>query len=283
MKLFCFGFGYVAHALAPLMPATACGTQRNPHDQGCLFAYHGDGMLSDAALHELARTDTVLISIPPDAQGCPVARHAEQLLANAPHLACVQYLSTTSVYGDTHGGWVDETSPLKPTSQRAEQRILAEIQWQDWGIAHNIPVQIFRLGGIYGIGRSPFERIANGDGKIIDAPGHVFNRIHVDDIAQTLYAAMHQDDSGVYNVCDDVPAPQGDVMRYAYELLGQEPPAPVALHEADLSAMAREFYRDCKRVDNDKIKQELGIILHYPTYIDGLNAIYNARDTQPSA
>lgn len=283
MTVFCFGFGYVAHALAPLMSVPVCGTQRSPADQGCLFAYHGDGVLSDAAHDALAQADTILISIPPDAQGCPVVRHADVLLAQTPKLKRIQYLSTTSVYGDRSGQWVDETATLQPTSDRAHHRILAERQWQDWGASRNQAVQIFRLSGIYGVGRSPFERIAQGDGKIIDAPGQVFNRIHVDDIAQTLKAGMQHDESGIFNLSDDVPSAQADVLRYAYTLLGQEPPVSTPLDQAILSPMAQDFYRDCKRVCNEKIKQELGITLLYPSYIDGLNAIYRARDTQPSA
>ncbi len=286
MNLFCFGYGYVAEHVAPLVVTAGgavCGTQRIIADQDNIFAWHGQADLSAAGLQTLAAADAWLISVPPGMNGCLVAAQINNLLPQLKNLKWIGYLSTTGVYGDAHGGWVDEQSDTKPTSARGEQRVLAEQQWQAWGEKNNVPVQIFRLSGIYGPGRSVFDRIASGDGKIIDAPGHVFNRIHVDDIAQTIMAGYTQGQSGVFNVGDDLPAAQSDVMRFAYDLIGLTPPQRIAISNAELSPMAQEFYRDCKRVCNEKIKNDLGVQLHYPTYVEGLSAIYKDKDTLPSA
>jgi nucleoside-diphosphate-sugar epimerase len=287
LNLFCFGYGYVAQHLSAHIQSrdyTIYGTQRLSTDQERIFAYDGNDVLSDKARAALADCQAILISIPPDRTGCPVAQVIDRFLPELKSLQWVGYLSTTGVYGDTRGNWVDETAPLQPTSERATQRVLAEQQWLQWGQNNNVPVQIFRLSGIYGPGRSPFERIAFGEGTIIDAPFHVFNRIHVDDIAQILSASLQNPLSGaIYNVSDDLPARQEDMMRLAYELLGKEAPEPVPLTEANLSPMAREFYFDCKRVCNEKIKNELGVSLRYPTYVEGLTAIYKDKETKPSA
>ncbi len=291
MKIFCFGYGYVAQAFKPLVIQAGgqiCGTQRVIADHADVYAWHGQADLSRIASQALQDATGLLISVPPGENGCPVHRQIDTLLPRHKHLRWVGYVSTSSVYGDRQGEWVDEEADLYPTSPRAQQRITAEQQWQNWGQQHHIPVQIFRLSGIYGPSdgtpqRSPFDRIAAGDGKIIEVPGHVFNRIHVDDIAQTLLAGYRHGEAGAYNVSDDLPASQADVMRFAYELLGQTPRRAVKLEDAELSPMAKEFWRDCKRVCNEKIKRELNVTLHYPTYVEGLSAIYKARDTQPSA
>lgn len=254
---------------------TVYGTQRIPQDDGKIFAYQGDDILSDTARDRLSDASAILISIPPYAHGCTVAKHIDTLLPDTKNLRWVGYLSTTSVYGDVNGLWVDETSPLNPTSDRAAHRVVAEQQWLDWGEQNDIPVQVFRLAGIYGPHSSPLQRIENGDGAMIHAPGHVFNRIHITDIARTLQASrLYPTPDVIYNISDDLPASQEDVMRFAYELMGRTPPQPIALRDAQLSAMACEFYRDCKRVCNEKIKNDLGIELIYPTYIEGLTALY---------
>jgi hypothetical protein len=294
-SLFCFGLGYVASHLARaylLENLSVAGTNRTAHHQAVSsFVYQGDGVLDDAGQQTLAQSDQVLISLPPDTHGCPVVRYMDVLCPNPAHIKWVGYLSTTGVYGDAQGAWVDEQAPLNPTSDHAAQRILAEKQWLDWGQKNNVPVIIFRLSGIYGAGRCVFDRIMAGKGDMIHVPDHMFNRIHVDDIITVLRKTMQQAQvSTIYNVADDLPASQEDVMRFAYDLLKRPAPRAIPLKDAHLSAMGLSFYRDSKRVCNEKIKQELGITLRYPTYIVGLSQIlyemaykFPANDTRPAA
>ena len=166
---------------------------------------------------------------------------------------------------------MDEDTPLAPTTQRGQMRLAAEREWQS---IPGLPLHIFRLAGIYGPGRGPFEKVRNGTARRIIKPGQVFSRIHVEDIAQVLDASIRQPHPGaVYNVCDDDPAPPQDVIGYAAELLGLPLPEAVAFDKADLTPMARSFYAENKRVKNDRIKAELGVSLIYPDYRHGLRAL----------
>lgn len=180
----------------------------------------------------------------------------------------IGYLSTTGVYGDYKGAWVNEMSATHPTEPRSIARLVAEKQWKSIG-AH-----IFRLAGIYGPMRNVFEKIQNGTAQRIDAGYHVSSRIHVEDIAQVLIASMqHPSPESIYNVADDLPCASADLVSYACELLGIKVPPPVALKEAGLSPMAYSFYQTSRRVDNSKIKKELGVVLRYPSYREGLQAL----------
>lgn len=276
--LFCFGAGYVVSHMAQTdLSMPLIGTHRTPKPSAFpTFIYQGDGVLDEDARAALDQATHILISIPPDAQGCPVARYIDLLRTRTDNLQWVGYLSTTGVYGDTQGAWVDEDSPLQPTSPQATQRVLAEQQWLSWGQAHHIPIQIFRLAGIYGPYRSAFDRIAQ-NAALIHAPHHVFNRIHVADIVTVLqHSLYHAMDHAIYNVADDLPASQEDVMRFAYMLLKRDAPPAIDLDKAQLTPMARAFYRDNKRVCNEKIKRDLGVVLRYPTYQEGLQQILAA-------
>jgi nucleoside-diphosphate-sugar epimerase len=194
-----------------------------------------------------------------------------------PSLAWVGYLSTTGVYGDRDGGWVDETSELRPSGARGRRRVAAETAWLDLWRDRGVPVHIFRLAGIYGPGRSPFDALRAGTAKRIVKPGQVFSRIHVDDLASVLLSSIARPRPGaVYNVCDDEPASPADVVAHAAQLLGAPPPPLVSFDEAALSPMARSFYADNKRVSNALIKTELGVRLRYPDYRAGLAAILAA-------
>jgi nucleoside-diphosphate-sugar epimerase len=187
-------------------------------------------------------------------------------------------LSTTGVYGDRGGDWVDESSALAPTGARGSRRAAAERGWLDLYRRHNVPLHVFRLAAIYGPGRSPFAALRAGTAKRIDKPGQVFSRIHVEDLASVLCASMTQPRPGaVYNVCDDDPAPPEAVVAHAALLLGMPPPPLLPLAEAGLSPMALSFYGDNKRVRNRLIKEELGITLRYPDYRAGLAAILAAE------
>lgn len=216
----------------------------------------------------LARATHILASAAPDAAGDPFLQ-AVPLIAQSPAV-WVGYLSTTGVYGDHQGGWVDEDTPLTPSSDRGRWRVLAETQWRATGL----PVHVFRLAGIYGPGRGPFEKVRDGTARRIIKPGQFFSRTHVADIAQVLAASIRQPAPGTaYNVCDDNPAPPEDVLSHAAHLLGLPEPPAVPFDEAEMSPMARSFYGESKRVRNDRIKTGLGVRLHYPTYQEGLAAL----------
>ena len=188
------------------------------------------------------------------------------------------YLSTTGVYGDHGGGWVDEGAALTPATERGRARVAAEAEWAALADRTGAALHVFRLAGIYGPGRGPFAKVRAGTARRIVKPGQVFSRIHVDDIAAVLLASIDRpadaaDGGRVYNVCDDDPAPPQDVLAHAAHLLGLPPPPAVDFAEADLSPMARSFYAESKRVRNDRIKAELDVRLRHPTYRDGLAAL----------
>ena len=275
--LLSFGHGYSARALARrLLPQgwTVLGTTRNPDKARALKAegitpiLWPDGDLRGA----LSKASHILCSAGPEADGDPVlALLRDQIARAAPRLEWVGYLSTTGVYGDHQGGWVDEDTPLTPSTRRGGMRVEAEQAWQS---LPGLPLHIFRLAGIYGPGRGPFEKVRNGTARRIIKPGQVFSRIHVDDIAQVLEASIHQPRPGaIYNLCDDDPAPPQDVIGHAAELLGLPLPPEVPFDQADLTPMARSFYAESKRVRNDLIKTELGVKLLHPDYRHGLRAL----------
>jgi nucleoside-diphosphate-sugar epimerase len=217
----------------------------------------------------------ILVSVPPDVLGDPVLRCcSEALIARAPELAWVGYLSTTGVYGDHGGGWVDEDTPRAPLSARARARAAAEDGWLALHCDHGLPVQVFRLAGIYGPGRNQIEAVLNGTARRIVKRNQVFSRIHVADIVGVLEASMAKPDPGrIYNVADDEPAAPEDVVAFAAELVGRPAPPETAFENATLSPMARSFYGESKRVSNRRIKQELGYRLRFPTYREGLRAL----------
>jgi nucleoside-diphosphate-sugar epimerase len=279
--LFCFGLGYTALALARQLAASGwavTGTCRSADKMDLLREAGFPAVLFDrkrpiatAALHGITH---ILVSVPPDAQGDAVLTSHGGDIAAMRELEWLGYLSTTGVYGDRGGGWVDETAALQPTSERGRRRVAAERGWLGLWRKRRVPVHIFRLAGIYGPGRSPFDALRAGTAKRIDKPGQVFSRIHVEDLASVLIASIERPHPGaVYNVCDDDPAPPEAVVAYAAGLLGMAPPPLVPPDAAGLSPMARSFYADSKRVSNRLIKTELGVSLRYPNFRTGLAAI----------
>ena len=272
--LFCFGFGYSAEWLAQkLLPQgwTIAGTAREAEKRAAMQARGITAYpfpLPDAGM-ALAGVTHILSSVPPrDGHDPVVAAHGETL-RTLPDLAWAGYLSTTGVYGGTGGAWVDEDSPLNPSTPSGKARVAAEAEWQ----ALNLPLHICRLSGIYGPGRSAIDQLRAGTAKRIVKPGQVFNRIHVEDIAQVLAASMARPAPGaIYNLADDEPAASSDVVLEASRLLGVPPPPEIPLEQADLGAMGRAFYSESKRVRNDRIKRDLGISLACPTYREGLAA-----------
>lgn len=289
-RLFCFGLGYTARVLAAALMGegwTVAGTCRDEAARADLaadgidaFLFDRDRPLDDAAA-ALGGATHLLSSVPPDADGDPVlARHAGAVAA-VEGLAWAGYLSSTGVYGDTGGAPVDESAAVNPTSERGRRRAQAEGGWLELRRAAGVPVHVFRLSGIYGPGRSALDAVRAGRARRIDKPGHLFARIHVDDIAAVLRASMGRPDPGaVYNVCDDEPAAAADVTAFACELLGVEPPPLVPFHQAarEMSPMALSFWRDDRRVDNGRIKGELGVRLKFPDYRAGLRAVLAAEE-----
>jgi nucleoside-diphosphate-sugar epimerase len=283
-RLFCFGLGYSALALADLLRPrgwTVAGTCRTEDKRAALaergieaFLFDRGRKLADPP-RALAGTTHLLSSVPPDATGDPVIDQHGADLRQLRGVAWTGYLSTTGVYGDRQGAWVDETSDLTPSGTRGQRRLDAERAW----LALDPPAHLFRLAGIYGPGRSAIDTVRQGRARRIDKPGQVFSRIHVDDIATVLLASIIGPNPGAaYNVCDDDPAAPAIVIEEACRLLGVEPPPIEAFDraKATMSAMAISFYDDNKRVRNDRIKRELGVTLKYPTYREGLRAVLAA-------
>jgi len=272
--LLSLGHGYSAQTLAKLLLPQGwhiIGTTRRAENAAALAAMGVEPLVwpgTDLA-PALARATHVLTSIAPDANGDPVlAAHGAQIAAAK--LEWVGYLSTTGVYGDQQGGWVDEDTPPLPGTQRGKYRVQAEAAWAALGL----PLHIFRLAGIYGPGRGPFAKVRDGSARRILKPNQVFSRIHVDDIAQTLAASIaHPNPGQTYNVCDNDPAPPEDVIAYAAHLLGLPTPPAESWEEADMTPMARSFYAESKRVRNDRIKTELGVELLHPDYRAGLKSL----------
>ncbi len=227
----------------------------------------------------LSRATHILASAAPDGSGDPflLATRGAITLAKP---EWVGYLSTTAVYGDHEGAWVDEETPVTPQSARAVARVLAERQW----LALSLPVHVFRLAGIYGPGRGPFEKVRDGTARRIIKDGQVFSRIHVEDIAGAIIGSIdHPNPGRIYNVCDDDPARPEDVLAHAATLLGLPEPPSVPYDQADMTPMARSFYGESKRVRNTRLKTELGVVLRYPTYREGLAALLAQEQANPLA
>ncbi|MEM8824934.1 MAG: SDR family oxidoreductase [Pseudomonadota bacterium] len=280
--LLSFGHGFSARALTPHLLAEGwrvIGTTRSMEkaeklqSEGVIPVMFGGALPEDGITH-------ILTSAGPDADGDPVLNayfpYLETILGQ---VEWVGYLSTTGVYGDHQGAWVDEATPLTPSTRRGQMRVDAEAAWVKLAEKIGAPLHIFRLAGIYGPGRGPFAKVRNGTARRIVKPGQVFSRIHVDDIAQVLLASIKQPNpGGVYNLCDDDPAPPEDVIGYAAELLGLPLPPTEDFEAADMTPMARSFYAESKRVRNDRIKTELGVRLMFPDYRAGLADLLRRED-----
>ncbi|MCB1537746.1 MAG: SDR family oxidoreductase [Rhodospirillales bacterium] len=289
-KLFCFGYGYVAQALAGALMAaepgawTIAGTTRDLEKLRALkargiqtYLFDDDHPLDDP-FTALEGTTHILLSVPPNDAGDPVFQFHADDIAALDGLAWTGLLSSTAVYGDRDGGWVDEESEIRPTNKRGSRRALAESQWLSLYASDRLPVHVFRLAGIYGPGRSAIDAVHAGMTRRIDKPGHAFNRVHVDDVVGTLIASMARPHPGhAYNVSDDLPAPSHELIALACEIMRLPVPPLIPFSEVDQAPMARSFYLDNKRVKNGLIKSELGVTLKYPDYRSGLKACYEAE------
>lgn len=279
--LLSFGHGFSARALTPLLLEhewRVIGTSRS-EEKAVQIAQSGvepriwPGANMEPALKAATH---LLISAGPSNEGDPVLNLLRQNITDiAPNLEWAGYLSTTGVYGDHGGDWVDENTPLTPATKRGQLRVAAEADWQS---IPNLPLHIFRLAGIYGPGRGPFAKVRNGTARRIIKSGQVFSRIHVDDIAQVLLASIKNPNPGaIYNLCDDDPAPPQDVIGYAAQLLDMPVPPAVNFEDAEMTPMARSFYAESKKVRNDRIKDELGVQLKHPDYKSGLRSLLTAE------
>lgn len=275
-RLLCLGFGYCAARFVEVHGAAferRLVTSRSPapRDGSVETLRVGSNELLAAA----RAADVVLASAPPGEDGDPFLGPLGEAIANGPKGALI-YLSTIGVYGDSGGAWIDETAPLNATSPRGRRRIEAEAGWRVLAGRAGRPLAVLRLGGIYGRGRNALADMKDGDARCIVRAGQMFNRIHVDDIAQAIRAAAAHGHDGAVNVVDDEPAEACAPVRFAAALLGVEPPPAVPFEEAAplMSAMARSFWADNRRVRNARLKEELGVRLRYPTYRDGLKALF---------
>jgi nucleoside-diphosphate-sugar epimerase len=289
MKLFFFGMGYSSQATARAVhslidpSASIAGTTRSADNAEALAdsasrIHLFDGLEPGPTLSDDLRDAThVIISIAPDEHGDPVLGHHRQTLDAAENLQWIGYFSTVGVYGNFDGAWIDESAPCLPLNQRSVQRVHAEAAWRDYAAARGLPLLILRLAGIYGPGRSSFDKLRDGTAKRIVKQGQVFNRIHVADIGRVTALAAERKLSGTFNLADDEPAPPQDLIAYAAGMMGIEPPPETPFEAAEMTPMARSFYSDNKRVSNAAIKAALSIELLYPTYRDGLSAIFGGQ------
>jgi nucleoside-diphosphate-sugar epimerase len=258
-----FGMGYSASRLAERLRGegwTVTGTQRQ--------AQHGAIAFDDERSVVAALSDAthVLSSVPPAKDGSEPVLDRYGAAIGAASLHWAGYFSSTGVYGNLDGAWADESAPIG--SGRRKARSKADQAWQDL----RSDIRVFRLPGIYGPGRSPLDRVRTGKARRVDMPGQMFSRIHVDDIVAAVTASFDRP-AGVYNITDDLPAPQQEVLAYAARLLGMDIPPLLSLAEANLSRAARGFYEENRRVANGKAKRLLGWQPQYPDYKTGLQSL----------
>ena len=292
MGAFFFGMGYSSQAAArslrplgdpdvPLAGTIRSETEARSDAGYRLHQFQGDA--PGATLGpDLAAATHMVVSVPPGETADPVLAHHRADIAAAPDLEWLCYFSTVGVYGDFGGSVVDERAETRPVNRRSQQRVLVEQQWRDFAAELGLPLLILRLAGIYGPGRSQFDKLRDGTARRIVKPGQVFNRIHVDDIGRVTALAARRKLAGTFNLADDEPAPPQDVVAYAAGLLGIAPPPEIPFAEAEMTPMARSFYADNKRVANAAIKRALGIELLYPTYREGLAAILASSPQRPT-
>jgi nucleoside-diphosphate-sugar epimerase len=286
VKVFFFGLGYCARRLIAREPSIEpSGTARTPQRVAELRAegveaYAFDGVDAEAGLaRALERAEAIVVSIPPRETGAATLARFAAAIHAAPALGRIVYYSTIGVYGDHGGAWVDETSPTLTRTARGLARLADEARWRDAGPTRGVEVDVLRLAGIYGPGRNALVNLRGRQARRIVKPGQVFNRAHVDDIAELTRLALTRGLQGqIYNVADDEPAPPQDVVAYAAALLGLEPPPEEPFDEARLSPMAAEFYADDKRVSIARAKSLLQFVPVYPTYREGLRALARAGE-----
>jgi nucleoside-diphosphate-sugar epimerase len=281
-RVLLLGAGYSARAIARALPAQTRkqGTTRSKEkaaeldDMGIepLLYEAGQGLSAD--LHSaLEAANAIVVSVSPNTSGDPLLQDIKKGGVQLKAASWLCYLSTVGVYGDHAGAWIDENAECHPVSDRSRQRLAAEQAWQAYAAEKKVPLAIMRLAGIYGPGRSALDSLRSGKARRIIKPGQVFNRIHVEDIAGAALHLMNICANGIYNIADDEPAPPQDVVEFAAELLGIEPPPEIPFEEAPLTPMGRSFYGECKRVSNSRLKRD-GYNFAFPDYRAGLKALF---------
>ncbi|MBI78805.1 MAG: NAD(P)-dependent oxidoreductase [Rhodospirillaceae bacterium] len=280
--LFCFGFGFSAQHLAQKLSQKGwviSATARSKNKMKLLKLHNINLQLFDGSnpleeLSDLQNSTHVLLSVPPGEDGDPVYNLHQNEISTIKDLKWIGYLSSTGVYGDTKGEIVDESAPLLAKTKQGLRRVNAERLWTILSVKKKLPMHIFRLAGIYGPGRSAIDKVHNGTARLIIKAGHLFSRVHVDDIVAVLEASMQKPRPGaVYNICDEEPAMSSDVVKYAAQLMNMQPPPSIPFDDGSVSSMVRSFYSEFRRVDNSLVKSELGVSFIYPNYREGLSAI----------
>jgi nucleoside-diphosphate-sugar epimerase len=285
MGVFFFGMGYSSLATAraiheiiardiPIFGTTRTreGIEAGADSPYRLHLFDGESPGKTLA-PDLRRSTHVILSIPPAGAGDPALRMHRADLDAAAGLEWLCYFSTVGVYGDFGGAWIDEGAPTRPINQRSAHRVEVEAEWRDYAAERGVPLLILRLAGIYGPGRSAYDKLREGTARRIIKPNQVFNRIHVEDIGRVTALAARQKLAGTFNLADDEPAPPQDLVEYAARRMGVPVPPDMPFEAADMTPMARSFYSDNKRVSNRAIKDALGVELLYPSYRAGLDAI----------
>ena len=286
LKVFCFGFGQVAESFInklinekkdfDLSITSRQETHQIDFNNITINSYQfSENKVDYSLVQKLEHADYILISIPPVDGKDIVANFLETNSKIKTNCKWITYLSATSVYGDHKGNWVNENSVTKPSSSNGVSRLKAENTWLNLSKKNNYPLQIFRLAGIYSEKFNILKRLQTGTVKIVNKKDHFFSRIHVEDIANILFKSINNfKNNEIYNICDDKPASQNEIAVYGAKLLKMEQPKPIKLEEVE-SKMLQNFYKDSKKVDNTKMKNFFKYNLRFPTYIEGLDHIFN--------
>lgn len=286
LKIFCFGFGQVAESFInklidekkdfDLNITSRQETHQLEFNNLKITSYQFNKEKFDVSIKaKLEKADHILISIPPVDGKDIVVEYFDSNFKSIKNCKWITYLSATSVYGDHKGEWVNEESPTKPTSKNGAERLNAENAWKNLSNKIKLPLQIFRLAGIYSCDLNILKRLQSGQTQIVDKKNHFFSRIHVEDIANILFKSLDNfKNREIYNICDDKPAPQIEVAEYGAKLLKLDLPKTIKLEELE-SEMLKNFYRDSKKVNNKKMKNFFKYDLKFPTYVEGLNHIFN--------
>ncbi len=285
IKVFCFGFGQVAKYFIKKIVKEKQAIELNVSSRKKNHTLKFEGLnlnsyeFNDEKIDKnmnskIQDADFILVSIPPINDGDIVLKNFKEILKKT-KTKWITYLSATSVYGNHDGEWVDEDSETKPTSISGIKRLQAERLWQNFSIENNLPLQIFRLSGIYSVQNNILKRLISGQTKIVKKDNHFFSRIHIEDIANLLFHSMKKFKSNeIFNISDDKPAPQEEIASYGSKLLKVKFPEFLEL-EALEDGMLKDFYKDSKKVNNQKVKDFFNYQFTYPTYKEGLDKIFN--------
>lgn len=277
-RLLIFGFGYTGERFCLRQQAAGWQVQavvRSKEAGERVEAVGATAVDLNNAAAAVRQANALLVVAPPTDAGCPALNVLGPALSD--RLNWIGYASSTAVYGDQQGNWTTEESPLNTVSPTGMRRLQAENAWRAACKPAGLPLVIFRLAGIYGPGRSALDRIREGRARRIEKNNHVLSRIHVDDIVSLLEASLQHPNQSIYNVCDNEPAATFDVVTYAAGLLGVEPPAPEPFESAVMSNAAERYFLESRRISNGRARRDLGWSPQYPTYREGLTAIFNAE------